>query len=147
MRRARYVIRMQQARVRCGRVYDLCMPQRFAIRFDPWYGWLSTLLLLPPASAYVELDGDFVGVRMGWAFRARFPRAAVTRSSRLDRRPLSRGVHGVAGRWLVNGSGAGILVLDLVPSQRAYVMGFPVRLRQLMVSITETDALARALPT
>jgi hypothetical protein len=54
-------------------------------------------------------------------------------------------VHGFSGRWLVNGSGEGILTIDLDPAQRAYVMGFPVRLRQLMVSVADPAALASAL--
>ena len=54
-------------------------------------------------------------------------------------------MHGFAGRWLVNGSGEDILTIDLEPVQRAYVMGFPVRLRQLMVSVADPAALASAL--
>lgn len=44
----------------------------------------------------------------------------------------------------MNGSGRGILTIDLAPAQRGYVMGFPVRLRQLMVSVAEPAALAAA---
>ena len=120
-------------------------PQRFPIRFDVWYGILSSALFLPPSSSYVEVDSEQVSVRMGWAFRSRFPRAAVASASETHERPLSRGVHGFAGRWLVNGSGQGILTIDLTPSQRGYVMGFPVRLRQLMVSVAEPVALAAVL--
>ena len=82
---------------------------------------------------------------MGWAFRSRFPRSAVASTSPLDIRPLSRGVHGFGGRWLVNGSGRGILSIQLNPVQRAYLMGVPVRLRELLVSVTERPALAAAL--
>ncbi len=82
---------------------------------------------------------------MGWAFRAHFPRAAVALAAETQKSPLSRGVHGFAGRWLVNGSGRGILTIDLTPAQRGYVLGFPVRLRQLMVSVKEPSALAAAL--
>ena len=82
---------------------------------------------------------------MGWAFRSRFPRSAVASLSRLERRPVSRGVHGFMGRWLVNGSGRGIVSLELSPRQRAYVMGFPVRLRQLLVSVAEPESLAAAV--
>ena len=120
-------------------------PQRFPIRFDVWYGILSSALFLPPSSSYVKVDGEQVSVRMGWAFRSRFPRAAVASASETHERPLSRGVHGFAGRWLVNGSGQGILTIDLTPGQRGYVMGFPVRLRQLMVSVAEPVALAAVL--
>lgn len=120
-------------------------PTRFAIRFDRAYRALSTALLLPPSRAFVELDGDDVGVRMGWAFRARFPRAAVASAIPSPRRPLSRGVHGFAGRWLVNGSADGILALALDPPQRGFVLGWPVRLRTLLVSLEDPAGLASAL--
>jgi hypothetical protein len=118
---------------------------RFPISFDRWYAVLSSLLGLPPSAAYVALDGAEVEVRMSWAFRARFPRSAVASSSTLDLRPLSRGVHGFGGRWLVNGSGRGILSIRLSPTQRAYVMGVPIRLRELLVSVAEPRALAATL--
>ena len=120
-------------------------PQRFFIRFDEWYGVLSRVLFLSPAGSYVEVDSQQVRVQMSWAFRACFPRAAVVSAVKTNERPFSRGVHGFAGRWLVNGSGQGILTIDLIPGQRGYVMGFPVRLQQLMVSVTEPEALAVAL--
>jgi len=121
------------------------VPGRFPIRFDKVYGALSTALFLLPSASYVEVAGDQVEVRMGWAFRSRFSRSAVASTSMLAGKPLSRGVHGFAGRWLVNGSGEGILTIDLDPIQRAYVMGVPVRLRQLMVSVADPGALASAL--
>ena len=120
-------------------------PQRFPILFDTWYASLSSALFLPPSNSYVEVDTIQVRVRMGWAFRARFPRAFVKGVAAMEKRPLSRGVHGFAGRWLVNGSGRGILTIDLEPVQRGYVMGFPVRLRQLMVSVQDPSKLAAAL--
>ncbi|MHB8137856.1 MAG: hypothetical protein ACYDGO_05645 [Smithellaceae bacterium] len=82
---------------------------------------------------------------MGWAFRSRFPRTAVASAKETYGQTLSRGVHGFAGRWLVNGSGRGILTINLTTAQRSYVMGFPVRLRQLMVSVEEPAALVAAL--
>ncbi len=117
---------------------------RFAIRFDSWFRGLSTALFLRPSQAYVEV-GDDVEVRMAWAFRARFPRSAIESAQRVDRAPLSRGVHGIAGRWLVNGSGRGVVALLLAPEQRARVMGVPVRLRELLVSVDEPAALIAAL--
>ena len=77
--------------------------------------------------------------------KAQFPRTVVVSATEIQDRPLSRGVHGFAGRWLVNGSGWGILSIGLQPAQRAYVMGFPIRLRQLMVSVAEPATLASAL--
>jgi len=118
---------------------------RFPIKFDRAYGMLSTALFMSPAKSYVEFVGDHVLVRMGWGFRSEFPKTAVKAVSRWGRRPISRGVHGFAGRWLVNGSGDGIVTVDLEPQQRGYVMGFPVRLRQLMVSVEQPEQLMGAL--
>jgi hypothetical protein len=118
---------------------------RFPISFDRWYGVMSSLLGLPPSSAYVEIAGPQVEVRMGWAFRSQFPRSAVTSVTPLGTRPLSRGVHGLGGRWLVNGSGRDVLSIGLNPAPRAYVMGFPVRLRELLISVTDHTALAASL--
>jgi hypothetical protein len=120
-------------------------PRRFPILFDTWYAVLSSALLLPPAKAYVEIDAEQVRVRMGWAFRSRFPKTAVALAEATPERPLSRGVHGFAGKWLVNGAGRGMLTIRLTPDQRGYVMGFPVSLRQLMLSVAEPSALAAAL--
>src|SRR6185369_10319566 len=120
-------------------------PERFPIRFDDWYAVLSSALFLPPSSAYVEVVGDEVQVRMGWAFRARFPRSAIAVVAKDHGRPLSRGVHGFGGRWLVNGSAQGLLRIDLAPGQHGQVAGFSVRLRRLVVSVTQPAALAAAL--
>jgi hypothetical protein len=121
------------------------VPGRFPIRFDKVYGAFSAALFLPPSASYVEIDGDQVEVRMGWAFRSRFPRSAIASAAPSTDQPLSRGVHGFGGRWLVNGSGKGIVTIDLDPIQRAYVLGIRVRLRQLMVSVADPAALASAL--
>jgi hypothetical protein len=120
-------------------------PQRFFILFDQWYKILSSTLFLPPSSSYVEVDDEEVRVRMGWAFRSSFPIGAVASAVESHGLTLSRGVHGFAGRWLVNGSGQRILTIDLKPTQRGYVMGFPVRLKQLMVSVEDPAALAAAI--
>jgi hypothetical protein len=103
---------------------------------------------MSPEASFVEIDGEDVVVRMAWAFGARFARSAVDSAVPVgprDRRSSSRGVHGWAGRWLVNGSGDGILTIDLVPEQEARVLGFPVRLRQLQVSVDDPTAVAHAL--
>jgi len=118
---------------------------RFPIRFDDWYRVLSSALLLLPSDSFVEVDGGEVCVRMAWGFRARFPRSTVQTTEPLRSSPFSRGVHGFKGRWLVNGSGEGILVVRLAPPQSAHVMGFPVKLEELMVSVEDPRALAEAL--
>jgi hypothetical protein len=118
---------------------------RFPIRFDAWYRVLSTAVLLLPSRSYVQIEGDDVTVRMGWGFRARFRKSAVTSASLPAVRTLSRGVHGWWGRWLVNGSGNGIVLINLAPAPQGFVMGVPVKLRQLMVSVEDPDGLVAAL--
>jgi hypothetical protein len=121
------------------------MVSHFPISFDSWYRVLSSIVGLLPSASYVNVDTEEVEVRMGWAFWSRFPRSTVLSVSELERRPLSRGVHGFAGRWLVNGSGRGVVGIQLNPRQRAYVLGFPVRVKLLMVSVADPSALAAAL--
>lgn len=120
-------------------------PLRFPIRIDPTSRVLLRTALVKPKDAMVIVDDAHVEVRMGWAFRARFPRSAVRTVGGASRRPLSRGVHGWNGRWLVNGSGEGIRVVQLAPSQRARVCGFPVKLRELWVSLEDPEAFQAAL--
>lgn len=121
------------------------MAERFPIRFERWYRLFSSALLLAPRDSYVEVNGDAVEARMAWGFRARFPRSSVVSTEAVSGSVISRGVHGFAGRWLVNGSGDRILAIDVQPPQRARVLGVPVTLRRLMVSVDDPDALARAL--
>jgi hypothetical protein len=118
---------------------------RFQISFDPWYRVVSAALLLAPSDSFVEVGGGEVRVRMAYGFRATFPRSAVVSVTPYRRKPLSRGVHGFAGRWLVNGSGSGIVSIALEPGQRGYVLGFPVKLRQLLVSLEDPSGLLEAL--
>jgi hypothetical protein len=117
---------------------------RFPIRFDRWYEALSRALFISPSDSYVAMDGAQVTVRMAWAFEASFPCSAIAAAAPFDRRPVSRGVHGWHGRWLVNGSGEGILRIDLSPGQRARVLGVPVALSELLVSVDDPARLASA---
>jgi hypothetical protein len=111
------------------------------------YRVLSTAVFLSPTDSYVEIHGGEVVARMAWGFRTRFPLSVVASAAAAEKRPWSRGVHGFLGRWLVNGSGQGIVAIHLEPHQRAYVMGFPVKLRQLLVSVKDPDGLVQALST
>jgi hypothetical protein len=119
---------------------------RYPIRFDAAYALLSRSLFISPSDSYVQLAGSHVTVRMGWAFKAAFDRSNVVQvAPHGERIPLTRGVHGWAGRWLVNGAGDDVLSIELEPKQRAYVMGFPVGLRQLLVSVEDPKSLTAAL--
>jgi len=136
-------------RVRSEVVADAQPPpagfRRFPIRFDRWYSVLSRALLLPPSRSYVDVGNGEIVARMGWAFGARFPRSAVVGARPFGRRTLSRGVHGFFGRWLVNGSGAGIVSIDIAPPQRARALVFSLAVKQLLVSVDDPAAFIAAV--
>ena len=96
---------------------------RIPIRYgNPWR-WLLPLLLLPARSAYIRIDGDVV-----------------------KHRPVvSIGAHGWNGRWLVNGAHRPIAVIKLAEKSRARVVGFPVKLTELLVSVDDRDMLRELL--
>src|SRR3989442_2656360 len=99
---------------------------RIPIRYIRVWSWLLAVLLLPARFSYIRIDGDTVKVRMGWAFRTKFPRSAVESVS--DHRPVvSIGVHGWKGRWLLNRAHRPIATIRLSP---------PARARMIAVSVT-----------
>ena len=57
------------------------------------------------------------------------------------------GVHGWRGRWLVNGAANGLVAVEIDPPACARVLGVPVRLRYVRVSVQDPDALVAALGT
>ena len=120
------------------------MTIRIRIKYAKVWSWLLTILLLPARGAYIEIDGDAVRVRMGFAFRTRFTRGDVSAVS-TNRPVLSIGVHGWRGRWLVNGAHRPIARITLALPARARVLGFPVTLRELLVSVDDVADLQRAL--
>jgi len=120
---------------------------RFPIRFSRGNSVLFRSLLIPPSAAYVDLDDDTVHVRLSWAFSARIPRRLVASAGPGKRPtiPLTAGAHGWNGRWLVNGAPDGIVAVELTEAVRAFVAGFPIRLRLLAVSLEDPDGFLAAL--
>ena len=122
-------------------------PARFPIRFSSGNGILFRALLIPPSGSFVELGADTIRVRLAWAFSARIPRRLVGTAGP-GKAPAIRftaGAHGWGGRWLVNGAPDGIVALGLTEPVRAFVAGFPIRLRHLSVSLDDPDAFLAAL--
>ncbi|MET0421865.1 MAG: hypothetical protein ABW073_09170 [Acidimicrobiia bacterium] len=103
--------------------------------------WLG----ISPRKSYVDLDEGQVSVKLSWAFQLRVPLADV-RSAVLDHgRVLGWGAHGWRGSWLVNGSSSGLVRLELEPAARARVVGIPVHVRVLRVSLDDPGAFVGAL--
>ncbi len=118
--------------------------QTFPMLYGKWRP-LLVLLGMGPGLSGVELDGEDMHVRMGWAFRARVPRASITGARAVSGRVGGVGVHGWRGRWLVNGSMEHIVGIDIDPAVRAIATGIPVHLHYLALSIEDPDAFLAAL--
>jgi hypothetical protein len=117
---------------------------RFPIRFGR-LGFLFVLVGLTARRSYLELEEEAVRVRMGWAFSARVPRPSIRSVRRDCDRPWSIGVHGFRGRWIVNGAAGPIVAMTIDPVAHARANGVQVKLRELLVSIDDPDALVAAL--
>ena len=91
------------------------------------------------------LDDEQLTVRYGIGFSARIPRSSLGPPTRHEGRVGGWGAHGWRGRWLVNGSSHGIVVLPVDPPQRAHVLGWPISLRELAMSLDDPDGFLAAL--
>jgi len=114
------------------------------LRYERWFLPFSVPFGLGPQRSDVRVEGDALHVSMGWGFAADIPLASITEAKPSTDRVLSWGVHGWRGRWLVNGSSKGMVELTIDPVGQAKVMGVPVKLRTLWVSVTDPDALIEA---
>ena len=114
------------------------------ISYAKWMLPLSVPFGLGPKHSQVEVRDGALHVSMGWGFSAEIPLASITEASRWEGRITSWGVHGWRGRWLVNGSSDGVVALTIDPPVKAKVVGVPVTLRELGISVTDPDDLLRA---
>jgi hypothetical protein len=121
------------------------MTDRFEMSFNGFNRVLFGILGIGPKRTRIELDDESLLVRLSYGFSARVPRSAITGTERYTGRVGGWGAHGWRGVWLVNGSSKGIVRVSIDPVQRAAVIGFPVKLRELLVSVTEPDAFMAAL--
>ncbi|MCU1393786.1 MAG: hypothetical protein JWM34_2214 [Ilumatobacteraceae bacterium] len=118
---------------------------RFELAFTPLNRTMFVPFGMGPKQSWIDVGDTEVVVRMGIGFHATIPLSSISAVSPSAQRPISRGVHGWRGRWLVNASADGILTIDIEPRVRGWVTGFPVRVRQLLVSVVDPAGLQRAL--
>ncbi|MUL66994.1 hypothetical protein BOO86_21140 [Mycobacterium sp. CBMA 234] len=114
------------------------------LRYAKWMLPLSVPFGLGPRHSDVEVRDGALHLSMGWGFSAEIPLSSIVEASRWERRITSWGVHGFRGRWLVNGSSDGVVALTVAPPVKAKVVGVPVTLRELGVSVTDPQALIAA---
>jgi hypothetical protein len=123
--------------------------ERFAISYDS--AWLLTLVGIGPRSSGVEVDSDEIRVRMGSAFRLDIPRGSVRSVSRDPALggQATGGVHGLSGRWTVNGSADGLVELAIEPpcytGRGLGTLFRKVKVKSLTVSLVDPDGFIAAL--
>jgi hypothetical protein len=101
---------------------------------------------LTPRRSYLDLGPDTLSDHMGWCFHADVPRASIRSVSAVKNPyPCSFGALGWRGRWLVNGAAGPIVAVEVEPPVRARCAMFPVRLRQLLVSVDDPDEVVAKL--
>ncbi len=110
-----------------------------------------TVLLTGPRHSSIRVDDDAVHVKMGlggWTFDGTVPRSSIVAADHVvGQRVWAWGAHGWKGRWLVNGSNEGLVRLTLNPRVHARTLGYPLRVRELTLSLAEPDDfIARVAP-
>jgi hypothetical protein len=118
---------------------------RVPIRFSFGKGLILRCVGVPARAAYVDVDETVVRIRMGWAFRVAFDRSRVESAYHAPNVRVTAGAHGRHGRWLVNGASGPIVTIRLNGPVRAWVVAFPVRLREVSVSVADYSGLIAAL--
>ena len=122
--------------------------REFALSFDPTIKTLLAPALAGPRRCRVVVRPEQLAVQMGlggWAFSARVARSSIVEVEPVDRRVAAWGAHGWRGRWLVNGSGRGLVQLRIDPVGRARCVGVPVVLRQLTLSLEDPEGFVAVL--
>ena len=118
------------------------------LRCERWFLPFSVPLGLGPKRSEVRIEDGTLHLRFGWGFRTEIPLTSIKDAKPNNDRVYAWGAHGWRGRWLVNGSSKGIAELTIDPPARAYVMGAPIKLQTLYVSVTDPQALiAACVPT
>jgi hypothetical protein len=117
----------------------------FEFRYDQWIGWLLGLLGSGRQFSRVVVTDSDLDVELGIAFHGVIPRSSIRGAHEWSGRVFGWGAHGWRGRWLVNGSSKGIVVLDIEPPGTGKVLGFAVSVRELALSMEDPDGLCAAL--
>ena len=98
------------------------------------------LLLLTFVRPRVEVSRSALLVSLGWSFRVAVPRGAITAVDSVPWRRHSIGAHGWRGRWLVNTTTGPLVRIRIDPATTGRVLGVPVRIRELTLSVDDVAA-------
>jgi hypothetical protein len=98
-------------------------------------------------SRRIVLTDSSLEVRAGIWFRLRVDRDTIRRVGRERDIWWAIGVHTDLRRtWVVNGSPRGMVSLQFEPPGRGRMAGIPIRVRRLLLSVTERDQFLAEWP-
>ena len=101
---------------------------------------LRVLLLVLFVRPRVEVSRQVLLVSLGWSFRVAVPRGAIQAVDSVPWRRHSIGAHGWRGRWLVNTATGPLVRIRIEPATTGRLLGVPVRVRELTLSIDDVAA-------
>jgi hypothetical protein len=108
------------------------------MRFGRFNAVLMTPLAMGPKRSFIELTDGELRVTMGWAFSATVPRSSIAGVERRGYVWWAYGVHSLGwtmSRWIVNGSGHGMVKVLLDPPAPGRTLGKSIQLRELWLSL------------
>ncbi len=117
----------------------------FDFRYDRWCGWLLGAVGSGRRFSRINVTETELDVQLGPAFKAVIPRHTIRSARPWKGLVFGWGAHGWRGRWLVNGSSKGIVVLEVDPPGAGRVLGFPVKVRELALSVEDPEGFTIAL--
>ena len=101
---------------------------------------LRVLLAVLFVRPRLEVNRKALVVSLGWSFRVAVPRVAITSVDSLPWTRMSVGAHGWRGRWLVNTTSGPLVRITIDPATPGRLLGIPVRVRELTVSVDDVAA-------
>ena len=118
----------------------------FRFSYGPFSRQMLSLLANGPSFSRVSVNAERIEIRFGWSFQMSIPRSEIASAVR-SKKPFGAGfgVHGWRGRWVINGSNDGIVQLTFRQPQQARVVGFPVKPREIFLSLEDPDGFLVAI--
>lgn len=101
---------------------------------------IRALLLVLFVRPRIDVNRAVLVVTLGWSFRVAVPRGAIQAVDSVPWRRHSIGAHGWRGRWLVNTTPGPLVRVRIEPATTGRILGFPVRVRELTLSIDDVAA-------
>jgi hypothetical protein len=118
---------------------------KFQFGYERWYRWMAAPLGLGPNRALIWMSDTNLHVKLGWAFAADIPLAAIVEMRRGQRVIDGWGVRGRRGTWFVNGSSNDIVEITIDPPIQARASRRRVELRCLQISVRGPDSFIEAV--